>query len=414
MSKTRTISRVSVLPHLVATQHIVDRFALHSRTLNKYSQHAAGKAQRGYDQLAVHRFGNTNYDSSFKSFDDPAARLDAQGNSETQNKPKQAQPAEVYLIWVSKAPKDFPSLLLSLIQPQSSSYAPRHNRKESEGFDCLKYPNILILFPTLSSAQAATSEMFISNTLVARDDGAGTPPSCTFSSFTIYSNVCVGDMIAIIGRFSLPSIRYLRGVTPLFAACSIAGIGFFFWAIHAIHKMREPPFNDEPEDKEEPAGKNDAGHFPTAFDNSPLVPPDGRTLSPAERVRTRLFLSQPEEPFYRSTLISTDASYAQGSVTTPRMPPRAGGQSHRSSSRSSRHGSLSRGGPSDERREYEHSMNISPSRATGFPAQNDGHGYMRNTSHSRAGSLPADTSSGDYRRQSVRRTNIEPVTYYAY
>ncbi|KAF8443189.1 hypothetical protein L210DRAFT_3644052 [Boletus edulis BED1] len=243
--------------------------------------------------------------------------------------------------------------------------------------------------------------MFISNTLVARDDGAGTPPSCTFSSFTIYSNVCVGDMIAII-------------------ACSIAGIGFFFWAIHAIRKMRESPFNDEPEDKEEPAGENGAGHFPTAFDNSPLVPPDGRTLNPAERVRTRLFLSQPEEPFYRSTPVSTDASYAQGSVTMPRMPPRAGGQSHRSSSRSSRHGPLSRGGPSDERREYEYSMNngymgnISSSRATGFPAQNDGHDYMRNSSHSRAGSLPADTSSGDYRRQSVRRTNIEPVTYYAH
>ena len=186
--------------------------------------------------------------------------------------------------------------------------------------------------------------------------------------------------------------RYVLNLTAVYpsfegsllsAACSIAGVGFFFWGIHAIRKMREPLFNED-EDKgkcsqfpfpyhrltstfaEEPNGDDRATPFPLPSVENGVVQP----LSLPDRVRIRLALSEPEEPFNRvSAPISTEAYDAQGSVNTPRMPQRAGGQSQRTSShRSSRHVSPMQGGPYGERYENgandEHIKRVIPSRET--------------------------------------------------
>ncbi|KAH0826159.1 hypothetical protein J3R83DRAFT_5578 [Lanmaoa asiatica] len=209
--------------------------------------------------------------------------------------------------------------------------------------------------------------MFISSTLVTRNLGSATPQACR--PFSIHSNVCVGDLIAIV-------------------VCSIAGIGFFVWAIHAIRKMRQFPFNYRTEDKgesNEEGQRVDPYHVPSAFDNSLLVR-RGVVQTPSfpGRVRTRLALSEPEGGFYKlSTPISSDSDSAQGSMTTPRAPrrpPLAGGQSQRTPTRrSGRHGSFTRGGPHGER--YEYGMNddyirdVSPSRARGSSVHRSGGGY---------------------------------------
>ena len=89
--------------------------------------------------------------------------------------------------------------------------------------------HILSLVPTLSdislslsqqtpfyppSARSPTSDMFVPEALDARSAQVG-PQACR--PFSIHSNVCVGDMISIIGtsRISLPSIRHLRGRSPI-------------------------------------------------------------------------------------------------------------------------------------------------------------------------------------------------------
>ncbi|KAF8547174.1 hypothetical protein OG21DRAFT_1517597 [Imleria badia] len=251
------------------------------------------------------------------------------------------------------------------------------------------------------------------------DTDGPTPPSC--KPFTIHNNVCVGDLIAIV-------------------ACSVAGVGFFFWAIHAVRKMRNDPFNNLPEETEEPkveSGGIQPFHVPSLDVHG--VP---RKLTPPEREQTRLALSQPEEPFYRpSPPIPYDPYNGKGAMTTPRKPPRASGHSKRISSQShhgsltrggpygqghesgvngeymksaasSHHGTLARGGPSSEGYEYglnEESVKRAASRNSsrrGSHTQGGPYGqgceygvndeYLGNVSRSHARVSPARRSSGDY------------------
>jgi len=90
--------------------------------------------------------------------------------------------------------------------------------------------------------------MFIPGALDARSSLQVGPQSC--KPFSIHSDVCVGDLITIVGTpLPLPSLSITLGVALLFAVCSIAGIGFFFWSIHAIRKMRQPSPFDEVEEE---------------------------------------------------------------------------------------------------------------------------------------------------------------------
>jgi hypothetical protein len=286
--------------------------------------------------------------------------------------------------------------------------------------------------------------------------------------------------------FNLTAVYPSSEGSLLFAACSIAGVGFFFWGIHAIRKMREPLFNDEGEDKgkraqlpfpwhrltsafaEGPNGESArANPFPIPSVENGVAQP----LSSPDRVRIRLALCAPEEPFYRpSASMSTDAYHGQGSVTTPRTPPRAGGQSHRTSSRrssghvspgrpygemheygandditsvgpsheitsrhSSRHVSPMGGGRYGERHDYgvtdEHIRRVSPSRETSSRRSNrhvsaiQGRPYGERSEYrvndeygsvgpSRArGSPPYKSGTGHGPHQSTRRMNEDPMAY---
>ncbi|KAG9313207.1 hypothetical protein JVU11DRAFT_6666 [Chiua virens] len=157
-------------------------------------------------------------------------------------------------------------------------------------------------------------------------------------------------------------------------SCSIAGIGFVFWAIHAIRKMRNDPFKYQKEP--------DHGLDSSAFDHSILVQ-HGVAQSPSypDRVRTRLALSQPEEEFYTFTTPTSIEAYTdQTPIDTPealRRPPPAGGQSLSSRShRSGRHGSLVRAGADGERYGYgtqdDYIRDAGPSRARGSPLHEPG------------------------------------------
>ncbi|KAI9568524.1 hypothetical protein HD554DRAFT_2098757 [Boletus coccyginus] len=215
--------------------------------------------------------------------------------------------------------------------------------------------------------------MFVPSVLDVRSSLQVGPQAC--KPFSLHSDVCVGDLVVIV-------------------VCSIAGIGWVLWGMHAIRKMRQPsPFDEE--DKEEP-DEELARLDPFYIPNQP-----GWTPGPAERVRIRLALGEPDEAFCRPTApISPTAYDAQDAMTMPRTPPRAAGQSQRASShRSSRHTSPIRGGTYGEGYEY---------------GVNDG--YIRNVSPSRArGPAPHRPQSGHRSHQPMRRMNEDAVMYgYAY
>jgi len=115
-------------------------------------------------------------------------------------------------------------------------------------------------------------------------------------------------------------------------------------------------------------------------------------------VRIRLALGEPDEVFCRkSAPISPNAYNTQDAMTMPHTPPRAAGQSQRTSSRrSGRHASPIRVGTYDE----------------GYGV-NDG--YIRNVSPSHArGSPPLRPQSGHRSHQSMRRMNEDAIMYNGY
>ncbi|KAG9313237.1 hypothetical protein JVU11DRAFT_6699 [Chiua virens] len=194
--------------------------------------------------------------------------------------------------------------------------------------------------------------MLVPSNLFARDSHDASPLGCQPLSFS--SSVCVGDLIAII-------------------ACSIAGLGFIFWSVHAIRKIRNDPLDDLVE--EDP----NHGVDPSTFDHSILAQQGvAQTPSYPDRVRTRLALSQPEEDYYRFTNpVCIDVYTGQApmkTLDTPRRPPPAGGQPKMTySHRTGRHGSLVRGGYERYDRMYGNtSRSDSPPQARGSPPRHGG------------------------------------------
>ena len=128
------------------------------------------------------------------------------------NRPNSIQ---VHKFWALGGPYGFFSLSASPHSPPKLTLPKSHSRAP-------RYLENIFLFPA-SSARAPTSKMFLPSALMARTSDEASPPSC--KPFTIHSNVCVGDLVAIIGMSCIPaaSMRHSRSVLSQHVVLPVSG-----------------------------------------------------------------------------------------------------------------------------------------------------------------------------------------------